>query len=118
MGFVCLGGSGMSPRVGPPDRGPASQQPGWRPSASEENRRIEQQAHDRAEAAVPPLFRAAVWLGVIGVCFMLFDVIPGLGGTLTLVSVWGPMLGIPAVYAATLLAFALRARRRRSSSRA
>ena len=84
-------------------------------SAYEENRRIEQQAHDRAEASVPTLFRASVWLGVIGPLLMLFDVIPSLGGTLTLVTVWAPMLGIVLVHGLLVLAFALRARCRRRS---
>ncbi len=113
MPFVSLGGSDMRPGVSPPRFGPGSRQPGRRVSAYEENRRIEQQAHDRAEASVPILFRAIVWLGVIGLLLMLFDVIPSLSGTLMLVKVWAPMLGIVLCHGLLVLAFALRARCRR-----
>ena len=50
-----------------------------------------------------------------GLLLMLFDVIPSLGGTLTLVTVWAPMLGIVLVYGLLVLASALRERCRRYS---
>ncbi len=95
MGFGSLGGSGIRPTLRPPSLGPQSQRPDSARTAPQERRDIEMRARERAEASAPPFLTPIVWLGVIGLCLMAFDVIPEFGGENggpTLLEIWARCL--------------------------